>query len=233
MKWRIAWRDPEGCRWTAAGAEREDAARPVAAVDAVLRLPAPQGRDPAERLDVHSAAASGSRDRATWASAKQRSASWNSPIDMWRVPRKTPSWSRLYPPCRGPAIDRGQLLPQLSDPRWPRALVRSPDLLERLRVGDRSREPGGEPYAAILGPVLGVKRDPWRGRRSRRRSRLDLARARGGPSRRDCDRPRRPGRIRRPHGHTNRCSHDPHHQEQEPDRPGYRPTNRGGGCWSR
>ena len=101
----------------------------------------------------------GQSGSATCASANRRSASANSPTDMWRSPRKISSWSHLRPAGRGPAIDGGQLLPQSIDPPLAPPLVRRPDLLERLRVRDRPRVPDGQPLAAVLGPVLGVKRD--------------------------------------------------------------------------
>ena len=138
--------------------QREDAARPVAAGDAVLRLAAPQGRDPAEGLDV--------RPQQVGAVGIGRLRLGEPAIGLGELadrhveePEEDFELDRLRPAGRGPAIDGGQFLPQSIDPALAPPLVRRPDLLERLRVRDRPREPDGQPLAAVLGPVLGVKRD--------------------------------------------------------------------------
>ena len=156
MKWRIASRSGRA-QVDRLRRQWEDAARAVAAGDAVFRLAAAQGRDPAEGLDVRQQVP-GQSGSAACARANRRSASVNSPTDMWRSPRKMSSWVT----CAGRPDpgDRRQPAPAAVD-RSPLAspLVRRPDLLERLRVRDRPREPDGQPLATILGPVLGEERN--------------------------------------------------------------------------
>ena len=61
----------------------------------------------------------------------------------------------LRPASRSPAIDGSQLVPQFFDPPVATSLVRGPDLLERLRVGDWPRGADGQPLTTVFGPVLG------------------------------------------------------------------------------
>ena len=157
VKWPIASREPEGRRWTASAASGKMQLDSLQQATQFSVSPRRRAATP-RRASMLARSSAGQSGSMAWASAKRRSASANSPTDMWRSPRKMPSLHRLRSAGRGPD-DRRRPGPALMpiDPALAPPLVGRPDLFERLRVRDRSREPQGQSLAAVVGPVLGSR----------------------------------------------------------------------------